>query len=220
MARRPPLTVKDKATAAGFFYLTEIGKNLLGLQKRGDEPDQFYLRRIARYQVGPGMDLVENIGRFTAPKETRHTDTVEEIQNEITQSLDTFVGSWISLGEQFLAAAEDADPERLTALAAQGAPPPINYRDPRTFATALHFVAAQGARPAFRALLKIGGCDFLARDKWGRLASEMAGVYGDDLAMERLLLKKEIRQARDQGIPLDRIYRRDRASGPAPTAGS
>jgi len=83
----------------------------------------------------------------------------------------------------------------------------VNYPDPRTDAAALHYVAAQGARPAFRVLLKSGRCDFLIRDKRGRLASELAGVYGRDLAMERLLLKKEIAQARRQGVPLEEIYK-------------
>jgi ankyrin repeat protein len=125
-------------------------------------------------------------------------------QVELVMLVDRFV----DLGEQFLAAAEDADPKQLESLAARAAP--VNYRDPRNGATALHYVASQGARPAFRALLKIGRCDFLVRDNQERLASELAGTYGQDLAMERLLLKKEIRQARETGVPIDYIYRRDR----------
>jgi hypothetical protein len=208
MARRPRLTVKATAIATGFFYLTETGRQLLGMQQKDDEPDQLYLRRVNRLQIGP-EPVLDHTGMF-GDQRTKNRDTAEELKKEIMQSLDAFTSAWINLGEKFLAAAEDADPERLEALAAQNAP--VNYRDPRTFATAIHYVAAQGARPAFRALLKTGKCDFLLRDKWGRLASEMAGVYGRDLAMERLLQTKEIKQARETGIPLDHIYRRNGAA--------
>jgi ankyrin repeat protein len=211
MARRLRLTAKAIATATGFFYLTETGRQLLGMLQNDDEPDRVYLRRINRLKIGAEPDFLDNIGvSGIRDKRTKNSDTVEELRREIRQSLDGFASAWIDLGEKFLAAAEDADPEQLEALAAQNAP--VNYRDPRTFATALHYVAAQGARPAFRALLKIGKCDFLLRDKWGRLASEMAGVYGRDLVMERLLQTKEIRQARETGIPLDQIFRRSGAT--------
>jgi ankyrin repeat protein len=219
MAKRPPLNRKQFAVATSFFYHTDTGKRLVAMLPGSHEPDISYLRRVNRLQPPSRPDDLSDAGMpFWADRATRAKRTVEEIEADIQRNLDRFAYGWITLGEQFLAAAEDADPERLKKLAAEGAD--INYRDPRTFATALHYVAAQGARPALRALLKIGGCDFLLRDKWKRLASEMAGVYGDDLAMERLLLKKEIRQARDGGIPLDRIYRRDARSGPAQTIGS
>jgi hypothetical protein len=135
-------------------------------------------------------------------------------EGKATKDFDDFVDSLIDLGERFLAAAEDADAERLETLSAEGGP--VNYHDPRNGATALHYVGAQGARPALRALLKTGRCDFLARDGQGRLASELAGLYGRDLAMERLLLKKEISQAREYDVPLDQIYRRDAPSLPSP----
>jgi ankyrin repeat protein len=199
--------VKAKATATRFFYLTDTGRHLLGLVREYHKPNSGHLRRINRLEIGAEPDFMDNIGMSgIRDKRTKNSDTVEELRREITQS----ASAWIDLGEKFLAAAEDADPEQLEALAAQNAP--VNYRDPRTFATALHYVAAQGARPAFRALLKTGKCDFLLRDKWGRLASEMAGVYGGDLVMERLLQTKEIRQARETGIPLDHIYRRSGAA--------
>ena len=85
--------------------------------------------------------------------QTRGKHAVEEIKTFILHNLDLLADPFISLGEQFLSAAEDADPERLEALAAQGAP--VNYHDPRNGLTALHYVAAQGARRAFRALLRI-----------------------------------------------------------------
>jgi ankyrin repeat protein len=152
-----------------------------------------------------GTDVLGSLSRLDP--QIRGTRAVEEIKTFILRNLDLLADSFISLGEQFLAAAEDADPERLEALAAQGAP--VNYHDPRNGLTALHYVAAQGARRAFRALLRIGGLDFLARDDRGRLASEMAGAFGQNLAMERLLFRKEIQEAREKGIPLEQLYRRD-----------
>jgi len=176
-----------------------------------DEPDEFYLRRVSSLrEQGVGADVLGSLPRIDPQIQRKHA--VEEIKTFILHNLDLLADSFISLGEQFLAAAEDADPERLEALAAQGAP--VNYHDPRNGLTALHYVAAQGARRAFRALLRIGGLDFLARDDQGRLASEMAGAYGRNLAMERLLFRKEIQQAREKGIPLEQLYQRDTAHRP------
>jgi hypothetical protein len=173
------------------------------------EPNEVYLRRVSslRPVQGVGTDVLGSLARLDP--QTRGKHAVEEIKTFILHNLDLLADSFISLGEQFLSAAEDADPERLEALAAQGAP--VNYHDPRNGLTALHYVAAQGARRAFRALLRIPGLDYLARDDQGRLASEMAGAYGRNLAMERLLFRKEIQQAREKGIPLDQLYQRDAA---------
>src|SRR4051794_15267175 len=117
------------------------------------------------------------------------------------------------LGLEFLKAAQSGSARRLQDLFGKSAP--VNFTDPTTGATALHYVAAYAARPAFRVLLKTGQCDFLIRDRKGRLASELAGVYGHDLPMERLLLKKEIQQARAQGIDPTGLYKVS-ARKPAP----
>ncbi len=94
---------------------------------------------------------------------------------------------------------------------------PLNTVDPRTGATILHYAAAYRARPLFRMVNEIDralrtvngdGIDYLTRDKQGRLASELAGVYGHDPAMARLLLMKETIQARERGLPPPR--RRER----------
>ena len=114
------------------------------------------------------------------------------------------------LGFKLLIAAQTGRHENLQTLLDQGAP--VDFTDPATGATALHYVAAYAARPAFRVLLKSGKCDFLMRDRNGRLASELAGVYGRDLAMERLLLTKEIRQAKAEGIDPRSLYKRSARS--------
>jgi ankyrin repeat protein len=101
-----------------------------------------------------------------------------------------------------MAAADCGDDERLAEFVAQGFP--LDVTEPGTGATALHIAAAGGARRAVMTLIESGRVDFLIRDREGRLASEMAGVYGDDPAMARLLRIKERKQADAQGIRLTR----------------
>jgi hypothetical protein len=218
MSRRPPLneTLREKARASLYpvVYVSERGKMLLGMMQHDHEIDQIYLRRVLRLQREHGIVEHDILSPLSAQQQRAQT-TAQEIKESLLLSLDRLADSLVSLGEQFLAAAEDADPGRLEGLAAQGAP--VNYHDPKNGATALHYVAAQGARRAFRALLRIGGLDFLARDHRGRFASEMAGVYGENLAMERLLFRKEIQQAREKGIPLEQLYRRDAAPRSTPS---
>lgn len=104
--------------------------------------------------------------------------------------------------EALLHAARCADAEAIKREIEAGAS--VNARDFNSGASALHYVAAQGARPALRALLASGKCDHLIRDRDGRLPSELAGVYGRDPAMARLLMRKELQQARAQGFELKR----------------
>lgn len=63
---------------------------------------------------------------------------------------------------------------------------PLKFRDPRTGATALHYVAAFRARPAFGALTKGATLDYMIRNSKGRLAWELA-FNADDTALARLL---------------------------------
>lgn len=116
----------------------------------------------------------------------------------------------VSKQEQaFLRAAEDGDDKTLRKLIGDGVA--VNARDPATGGTALHYAAANGARPALRVLVNSGRCDFMIRDKKGRLASELAGAYGRDPAMARLLLRKEVEQARTQRLQVTRRETRPEA---------
>ena len=217
MVRRPPLTEKLRSKAKASFsavaYRSDRGRALLQLLPSAGETDELYLHRINSMEHDERKPDVTFIPRLYLVTSKKHQgrDAAQENKTSILRSLDQLADEWVTLGEKFLAAAEDADPERLLTLAAEGAP--INYQDPRNGAAALHYIAAQAARPALRILLKIGGCDFLLRDEKGRLASDLAGVYGHDLVMERLLLNKEIRQAREAGVPMEQLYRRDPTSG-------
>jgi hypothetical protein len=197
--------------------MSEQGKYLNSFLPRADETDELYLRRVWDVRPPQFRWHSNDFDREYFPPPPEIQARAEELKASISRMLERIADSLVSQGERFLAAAEDASPERLEALAAKGAP--VNYHDPRNGATALHYVAAQGARPALRALLKSGELDFLARDDRGRLASTLAGTYGRDLAMERFLLTKAIRQARESGIPLQQIYRRDAASRSARSPG-
>ena len=106
------------------------------------------------------------------------------------------------IGAAFLTAAETGNPIEVGAFIKHGFP--VDYQDPQTGQTALHIVAACQARKALRVLLKSKECDFLLRDNQGRLASEMAYLYGRDPAVARLLSIKERKQAEAAGIKLTR----------------
>ena len=98
----------------------------------------------------------------------------------------------LRLGRDWLDAARHGESAALIAFIEEGFP--IDYSDPRTGETALHAAAGSQARPAVRLLL-YHWPDFLMRDRHGRLASELAYLYGEDPAMARLLAIRERKYA-------------------------
>jgi hypothetical protein len=74
------------------------------------EPNEVYLRRVSslRPVQGVGTDVLGSLARLDP--QTRGKHAVEEIKTFILHNLDLLADSFISLGEQFLSAAEDADP--------------------------------------------------------------------------------------------------------------
>jgi len=226
MSRKPlnsELRWKARASLYPIAFESEDGKRIKNSLPSSGESDQHYLERVSQLEpagtsrlINPvieawkkqqldGLEFAKSIGELT-DREERIRKRAIDLKAHVLDRLDVLADSWIGIAEQFLAAAQEAKPEELESLLAQGAP--VNYHDPRNGATALHYVAAQGARPAFRVLLKARQINFLARDNKGRLASLLAGTSGRDLAMERLLLRKEIEQALTTGVPLDQIYKR------------
>jgi hypothetical protein len=107
-----------------------------------------------------------------------------------------------NLGREFLRAAERGNAPMVGAYIEEGFP--LNFQDRLTLETALHISAAAKARSVLRVLLDCGLCNFLLRDKGGRLASELAYLFGRDPAAARLLGSKERKQAEAQGISLTR----------------
>ena len=67
--------------------------------------------------------------------------------------------------------------------------------------TALHHAAADGFRDAVRVLVSSGKCDFLQRDGLGRVPSQLAAEWSGDMAVARLLMKHQMRQAAEKGVP-------------------
>lgn len=79
---------------------------------------------------------------------------------------------------------------------------PINCTEPSTRFTALHYAAARRAHAIVEMLLARGGFDHLQRDGFGRLASELAGRFGDNPELAERLRMLEAGQAQERGIIL------------------
>lgn len=122
----------------------------------------------------------------------------DEKQHELERILERMVKT----SYEFLEAAEQGNAEKVNALLKSGFP--VNFQDPQTGETALHAAAACRARGVLRILVKDSDCDYLLRDKRGRLPSEMAYLYGHDPAAARLLGIKERKQGEAQGIKVTR----------------
>jgi hypothetical protein len=105
------------------------------------------------------------------------------------------------LGKDWLDAARCGDAAAVHAYIEEGFP--ILYRDKRTGENALHVAAGSQARTILRVLLPRWE-GFLVRDRQGRLASELAYLYGEDPAMARLLGSKE----RKEGESTSTVVRR------------
>lgn len=92
----------------------------------------------------------------------------------------------------FLTAARRSNATKLQQLLQDGAD--INTQDDDGM-TALHYVAAYGARPCLRVLLKDDRCDFLIKNNNGNYASDLAMLWAKDYAVCKLLNKKQALQA-------------------------
>jgi hypothetical protein len=107
-----------------------------------------------------------------------------------------------NLGRELLKAAERGNDLIVGAFIEEGFP--ANYQDPITGQTVLHVAAGTGARDVLRLLIASGVCYYLVRDRQGRLASELAFLFGRDPAVAHLLRMKERTQADAQGVKLTR----------------
>jgi hypothetical protein len=96
------------------------------------------------------------------------------------------------LGRDYLDAARCADIATMRAYIEEGFP--ATYQDKRTGETAMHVAAGSQGRSVLRFLLPLWE-GFTVRDRQQRLASELAYLYGEDVAMARLLGRKERQEA-------------------------
>ena len=138
------------------------------------------MRRLKPIDIEAHTKLRERVKKYKEGGEEKQSQLVHEIGNE------------------FLRFADLGDDIRIAAIIDEGFP--VNYQDKRNGETALHYAAATDARDVVRVLVESGRCDYLIRDIWGRLPSELALVHGDDPALARLLRIKERKQAQAQGI--------------------
>lgn len=161
-------------------------------------PEDFLMSFHAVYFVPPSYKRKEEI-----PAQLSGRELIDEIINgmidEITNGMDDDL---IFHRKEYLKAAERGNARKLQAIINSGFP--VNYQDPDTGETALHIVAACQARKALKILLGTTECNYLLRDKKGRLASEMAFLYGKDVAVARLLRIKERKQAEKEDIKVTR----------------
>lgn len=186
-------TTEEKQTA------TEEGLALSVSQLRA----RIEKRRQAAWQPKPGE---------TAQERRKHWQEVgKNLAAKLTEG--EYIGdahlpqlgddrAMISLGREFLKAARRGNPQMLGAFIEEGFP--ANYQSPQTGQSALHITAATKARMALRVLVGSGRCDYLLRDHQGRLASELAYLFGEDRAVTRWLRIHERRQAKAQGIKITR----------------
>ena len=138
----------------------------------------------------------QSANALTPLEELRHRVRVALKNDENFKSFRSNVGYFL------LQAAQRGNPEKLKIFVEEEYP--LDYQDPLTGETVLHILAAGRARKALRAVLKSNKIDYLLRDSKGRLASEMAYIYGRDPVVARLLRIKERKQAEAAGIKLTR----------------
>jgi hypothetical protein len=160
-------------------------------------------RRNAAWQPEPGETVLERRLHWEQVAAQRSTKIKqgEFIEDELLPKLRDD-RDMTRLGREFLKVVERGYAPAVGAYIEEGFP--VNYQDRQTGQTALHISAAVRARKVLRVLLDCGLCNFLLRDKGGRLASDLAYLFGRDPAVARLLDSKECKQAEAQGITLTR----------------
>lgn len=75
----------------------------------------------------------------------------------------------------------------------------VNFQDPVSGATALHFAAAIEAFRVVEVLLEAKGVDHLLKDEEGQFASARAWEVAENSDLGTMLMEREIEQARKEG---------------------
>ncbi len=104
----------------------------------------------------------------------------------------------LELGNAFLQAAQTGDHREVRALLDRGAD--VNFRHPRTRATALHLSAACGARAVIDELGKEKNIEYLVVDGKGRLPSSRAFEIAGNALLGEFLMKQEIATATENEL--------------------
>jgi len=103
---------------------------------------------------------------------------------------------------EYYRAVHTGSAEKLQAIFGKGFP--VNYINPITQLTALLSLAGSHGRKGVKVLMEREDVDYLIRDCEGRLASEMAIMYSDDVDMAIMLMEKEDAQGEREGIKVTR----------------
>lgn len=183
--------------------------------KRDNEAERLLAECLAKTQERIAQTRDSGTGGGGARPEQKEWENElalkPKLRDKVKEQIDDLLGSddqnlkndlTVHLGSEFLKAAEQGNANTVLAFIREGFP--VTWQDPANGETALHIAAACQARDVLRVLLKTGQCDYLLRDKKGRLPSELAFLYGEDLTVARLLRIHERKQADAQGIKLTR----------------
>ncbi|WP_457811910.1 ankyrin repeat domain-containing protein [Sinorhizobium meliloti] len=96
---------------------------------------------------------------------------------------------------RLIAAAREGEAQDVLRLLQSGTAD-INFIDPETGFTTLHYAAAYNAIPLLRLLARDRRCDFTVEDRKGRTAASLAYEVAENGITGRFLLRKEMQQRR------------------------
>lgn len=178
------ITSEVRAALMQAVFETGAGKAVLALlPQAGEHADVLRRKKTGYFQPSSGFDEAK----------------ADEVSK---RALEGLINDMAALRADYYKAIDHGNPQKLQDVLAKGFP--VNFCNPHTGETALHRLAASGARAAIRVLLAHEDCNFLIRDNQGRLPSELAYLYGRDPALARLLGNKERKQGEAQGIKVTR----------------
>ena len=192
------MTIKKRTLKWFVLPLKSIIKFILAMSSSGSGSGSGTTNAASDVNIDRGSFL----DGFFELKDDPYEEIRVSIRKVITADQETQKKMMPSLGKEFLETAAWGDDRKIQVFVEEGFP--VTYQDPKTGSTALNRAAACKARDVLRVLIKQDNCDYLIRDKKGRLSSEMAYLYGHDPALARLLGIKERKQAARQDIKLTR----------------
>jgi len=131
-------------------------------------------------------------------QETSDIDSETGIANNLLP----YVEEMLRLLPEYYRAVHTGNTEKLKAIFDKGFP--VNFINPVTQLTALLSLAGSHGKKGIKVLLEMDSVDYLIRDREGRLASEMAIMYSNDVDMAIILMEKEDAQGEREGIKVTR----------------
>ena len=170
-------------------YRARVEQRRKAINKRASKKDSA-LRAVSEASKEFWEEVSNVRGLLMLRKAFRRLSRPRDIddENALIEACDRAMNN---LGRDWIESARRGNVAAVRAWLEEGFP--ITYQDRLTGETALHAAAGSQARSVVRLLLPLWP-DFLIRDGQGRLASELAYLYGEDPALSRLLAIKEQKQ--------------------------